>query len=313
MSHDAVSGPDHAPPLVGRRIAITGVTGQVAESVAVGLAADNEVIGLARFRDAEARARLEAAGVACHPVDFTMPDLSAVPAEVDHVLHFAVTKSGRWNRDLMANGEAVGDLMSHFRSAQSFLHCSSTAVYRPNGAELMVEGDPYGDHHRHVMPTYSIAKIAGETMARFGARHWELPTTIARLNVPYGDDNGWPLFHLEMMLAGAPIDVHTDGGWYHPIHHDDVLALVPALLGAASIPVTEVNLAGNDLVSIEEWCRYLGERVGVEPIFARTDQAIPSAAIDTTRQHALIGRCSVGWQQGMDRLIATTHPELLQS
>ena len=88
------------------------------------------------------------------------------------------------------------------------------------------------------MPTYSIAKIAGETMAQFGARHWELPTTIARLNVPYGDDDGWPVFHLEMLLAGAAIDVHSDGGRYNPIHHDDIIALIPALLAVAAVLFT---------------------------------------------------------------------------
>ncbi len=295
-------------PLTGRRIAITGVTGQVAEPLALALAVDNEIIGLARFRDEATRSRLESAGIDCRSVDLTRPELpevlAEVPADVDHVLHFAVTKIGRWDKDLAANGEAVGHLMSHFRSARSFLHCSSTAVYRPNGGQSMFEGDPFGDHHGQVMPTYSIAKIAGETVARFGARHFELPTTIARLNVPYGDDTGWPAFHLAMILAGQPIEVHSDGGRYNPIHHDDIIALVPALLDVAAVPATVVNLAGNDLVSIEEWCRHLGAAVGVEPTFAHTDAAIPSAVIDTTIQHQLVGRCSVDWRTGMDRILS---------
>jgi nucleoside-diphosphate-sugar epimerase len=40
--------------------------------------------------------------------------------------------------------------------------------------------------------TYSISKIAAEAMARSCARRLKLPTTIARLNVPYGDRSGWP-------------------------------------------------------------------------------------------------------------------------
>lgn len=295
--------------LTGRRIVVTGVTGQVAAPLARALAADNEVIGLARFSDPQARAALEAVGVDCRVVDLTRPGpeasgLASVPADVDHVLHLAVTKIGRWPKDLAANGEAVGDLTSHFRDARSFLHCSSTAVYRPNGGSPMAEGDPLGDHHAAVMPTYSIAKIAGETMARFGARHWHLPTTIARLNVPYGDDDGWPRFHLEMMRAGAPIDVHTDGGRYNPIHHDDIVALMPALLDAADPSATTVNLAGADVVSIEEWCGVLGDLAGVTPTFRRTDQAIPSAVIDTSRQHEIVGRATVGWREGMARIAA---------
>ena len=295
--------------LSGRRIAITGVTGQVASPIARALAVDNEVIGIARFVDPVARTSLTGAGVACFPVDLSAPDLSAVPSDVDHVLHFAVTKTGKWRKDLAANGEAVGDLMSHFRGASSFLHCSSTAVYRPTGGVPMKEGDPFGDHHRHAMPTYSIAKITAETMARFGARHWGIPTTIARLNVPYGDDSGWPFFHLEMLLADQDIEVHTDGSRYNPIHHDDIARLVPALLHIAAVDPAVVNLAGNDIVSTEEWCRFMGDLVGRTPRFTPTGHTIPSAAVDTTLQHELIGRCEVGWQDGLARLVGTTHPE----
>jgi nucleoside-diphosphate-sugar epimerase len=294
-----------AERLEGLRIAITGVTGQVAKPLARALAADNHVIGLARFADAAARAELEAAGVECCPVDLTKPDLSAVPADVDHVLHLAVTKIGRWDKDLAANGVGVGELMSHFRSARSFLHCSSTAVYRPNGGQPMKETDPLGDHHGRAMPTYSISKIAAETVARFGARHFDLPTAIARLNVPYGDGSGWPAFHLELMLAGHPIEVHPDGARYNPIDHRDIIRLVPALLDVADMTAPVVNLAGDDVVSIEEWCRFMGDLVGCTPTFEQSDAAIPSAVIDTTRQHELIGRCEIGWQHGYREIIET--------
>jgi nucleoside-diphosphate-sugar epimerase len=295
----------------GRRIVVTGVTGQVAMPVARALAADNHVIGIARFANPAARDELEGVGIECCPVDLTKPDLGAVPNDVDHVLHFAVTKIGRWDKDLTANGVGVGELMSHFRGARSFLHCSSTAVYRPNGGQPMKESDPLGDHHGRAMPTYSISKIAAETVARFGARHFELPTTIARLNVPYGDGSGWPAFHLELMLAGQPVEVHPDGARYNPIEHRDIVRLVPALLDAADVSAPIVNLAGDDVVSIEEWCRYLGDLVGREPTFTASEAAIPSAVIDTTRQHELVGGCEVGWRDGFRDVVAALHPELL--
>ena len=58
---------------------ITGVTGQVAETVATTLAADHEVIGLARFTDAAARHRLEAVGVRCVPTDLLEATFDGVP------------------------------------------------------------------------------------------------------------------------------------------------------------------------------------------------------------------------------------------
>jgi nucleoside-diphosphate-sugar epimerase len=295
-----------------RRIVVTGVTGQVAMPVARALAADNHVIGIARFANQAARDELEAAGIECCPVDLTRPDLAGVPSDVDHVLHFAVTKTGRWDKDLTANGVGVGALMSHFRGARSFLHCSSTAVYRPNGGQPMKESDPLGDHHGRAMPTYSISKVAAETVARFAAREFELPTTIARLNVPYGDGSGWPAFHLELLLAGQPIDVHPDGARYNPIDHRDVIRLVPALLDAADVSAPIVNLAGDDIVSIEEWSRYLGGLVGREPTFSTSEAAIPSAVIDTARQHELIGGCEVSWRDGFRDIVTALHPELIR-
>jgi nucleoside-diphosphate-sugar epimerase len=161
------------------------------------------------------------------------------------------------------------------------------------------------------MPTYSISKIAAETVARFGARQFELPTTIARLNVPYGDGGGWPAFHLALMQAGQPIEVHPDGARYNPIDHRDIVRLVPALLDVADVSAPIVNLAGDDVVSIEEWCRYLGQLAGCEPTFTTSEDAIPSAVIDTTRQHELVGGCEIAWRDGFREIVAALHPELL--
>ncbi len=234
----------------GKRVLITGPTGQVGLPVALALAERNEVFGVARFGDADARERLEAAGVTCITADLVAGDFSEVPADVDHVANFAVAKTGDFERDLAANVESLGLLMHHCREAASFLHCSSTAVYQPNGHHDFAETDPLGDNHRPFgfLPTYSITKIAAEAMARYGARQWDLPTTIARLSVPYGDNGGWPAFHFEMMLAGQAVPVHEDApSEFNPIHEDDIVAQVPKLLEVASVPATVVNWAGPDL------------------------------------------------------------------
>lgn len=100
--------------------------------------------------------------------------------------------------------------MAHCRSARAFLHCSSGGVYQYAGRRAIREDDPLGDNHRGLMPTYSISKIAAETVVRFAASHWKIPTTIARLSVPYGDNGGWPWYHLMMMKNGVVIDRHPE-------------------------------------------------------------------------------------------------------
>jgi nucleoside-diphosphate-sugar epimerase len=294
---------------VTERILITGATGQVGGPVAVALAsvAGNEVVAIARFGDADARARLEDAHVTCVRVDFEQADFSALEGDFDVALHFAVAKTNDFDRDLAANVEALGFLMERCRGARAFLHCSSTAVYEADGHRRFVETDPLGDNHRAFgfMPTYSINKIAAEAMARYGARAFSLPTTIARLSVPYGDTFGWPLFHLAMMRAGQPVPVHADApSEYNPIHIDDIVAQIPALLAAASVPATIVNWGGDDVVSIEQWCDVIAKEAGVDAAFGPTDHTIASVACDTSRRVAITGPCRVDWRDGMTRLAA---------
>jgi UDP-glucuronate 4-epimerase len=294
------------------KILVTGPTGQVATPITLALAAGNEVWGAARFRDAAARQRLEAAGVHCVPVDLVAGNFGELPTDFDYVLNLAVAKSGKWAADLAANAESVGLLMAHCRTATAFLHCSSTAVYDPPNDEPRTESASLGDNHKVMFETYSISKIAGEVVVGTMARHLDLPTTIARLNVPYGDNGGWPYFHLEMMLAGMDIPVPVGRpARYNPIHEDDIVAQVPKLLAVASVPVTTVNWGGDESVSLQEWCTYLGSLVGREPRFVETDQTLFGVPVDLTRMHALIGGTTVGWRDGMRRLAATFHPELV--
>ena len=387
--------------LQGSTIVVTGVTGQVARPLATALARDNRVIGAARFSDATARTELEAAGVECVPVDLVSGDVGQLPADADYVLHFAVAKTNDWEKDLAANSGGLASLMEHHRGARAFLHCSSTAVYKPDGHRVFDEegplGDnhgvwpflrtysickiaaegtargaaqrfelpttiarlsvPYGDsgglaylmeHHRQAraflhcsstavykpeghrvfdeqgplgdnhgvwpfLRTYSICKIAAEGTARWAAERFELPTTIARLSVPYGDNGGWPAIHLHMMLSGHAIPVHVDApSIYHPLHADDILAMVPRLLAAASVPAVTVNWGGSEAVSIEEWCTYLAGLAGTEARFEPTAQTIDSVQIDTTRMHELAGTTTVPWRDGMRRMAKALHPDRVQ-
>ncbi|HXQ61505.1 MAG TPA: NAD(P)-dependent oxidoreductase [Acidimicrobiales bacterium] len=303
-----------AQPLQGAKIVVTGVTGQVGEPVASALAKENDVYGAARFRNDSARERLEAAGVHCVAIDLATGDVGALPADADYVLNFAVTKTNDWDVDLQANSGGLAWLMEHHQKARSFLHCSTTAVYKPMGHHVFTETDPLGDNHG-VWPflrTYSICKIAAEATARWAAQRFALPTTIARLSVPYGDRGGWPAIHLEMMINGSEVPVHIDApSIYHPLHEDDIIGMVPGLLAASSVPATVVNWGGDEAASIEEWCDYLSSLTGVPVTFAPTTDTIDSVDIDLTRMHELVGTTTVPWRDGMRRMVRARHPELL--
>jgi nucleoside-diphosphate-sugar epimerase len=304
----------HAPiDLAGTRILVTGPTGQVALPVVAAYAKRAEVFALARFMRDDAVTQIRELGAVPIKADLADPaSLRAVPTDVDYVLNFAVAKSGRWAVDLRANAEGIGDLMMQLPRAKAVVHFSSAAVYAYGGTTPRREDAPLGDNHRTMFPTYSISKIAAETTVRLCARRLGVPATIARLSVPYGDNGGWPFYHLIMMRSGSPITVHPDRpNLYNLLHVDDYVEKIPRLLAAASVDTTTVNFGGSEATSIEDWCVYLGELTGLTPIFRDDPDAFGSLCLDTERMHALVGPTRVGWREGLLRMVRALAPDAL--
>jgi nucleoside-diphosphate-sugar epimerase len=303
----------HAP-LEGKKILVTGPTGQVALPLTRSLAANNDVWGIARFSNAKAKAELEACGVTCVTGDLVVGDFSDLPDDFDYVLNLAVSRASEpdFDLDLKANAESAGLLMSHCRSATAFFHCSTTGVYEADGHTIFSESSPLGDNHRCMMPTYSIAKIAAEAVVRYAARQFDLPTIIARLNTPYGNNGGWMYYHLEMMKNEVEIPVHSDEpSLYTPFHEDDILATLPGMFAAASVPARVVNWCGQEQVSIEEWCGYMGELTGLEPKFNKTSNTLESVQTDNSLMRELAGEAKVHWRDGIRRMVEARRPEYL--
>jgi nucleoside-diphosphate-sugar epimerase len=300
-----------ATVLKGTKILVTGATGSVGFPIALALAEHNQVTAAARFSDPKKQAQLQKANISCVSVDFSTGDFSVLAQNFDYVLHFAVSRisDDDFENELISNAEATGLLMAHCRNAKAFLHCSSCAVYHPNGREPLTETSPLGDNHRTMFPTYSVGKNAAEAVARFAARAYQLPTIIARLNVPYGNTIlGWPFYHLMMMQHSMPIPVHTDKpSEYCLIHEDDIFGSIPALLAAASTPATIVNWSSAEPVSVEQWCSFIAEQTGLTASFDYGENNLQSVVSDNSRFTAIAGATNVNWQDGIKQLLTTHH------
>ena len=296
-----------------KKVLITGVTGQVARPLVDAYAKTANVYAMGRYAKEEDRKAMEAAGATPVKADLGDPaSLSAVPDDSDYVINAAVAKTGDFAEDLKGNAEGVGHLMARCKNVEAFLHISTTSVYAQGSQDLRTESSPLGDNHRSLLPTYSICKIAAESVCRFAAATYGIPTTIARLNVRYGDNGGWPAMHLSAMHVGEPIIVHPDSpNYYNPIHVDDYVEKIPRLLACADKEVTLTNFGGSQKVSIEEWCAYLSELTGLKPNFVANPLAFGSITIDPTRMHELIGETKIDWHHGMRRMVEALAPEML--
>jgi nucleoside-diphosphate-sugar epimerase len=303
-------------PLTGKRILVTGVTGQVAGPLSRNLvAAGNTVYGTSRFADPAAREKVAADGVVPVAIDLETQDLDEIPDDLDYVLHMAVSKDQDFDRALAANAEGVAHLIEKVAGVRAFLHCSSCAVYEPNGHVAHKETDPLGDNHRAMgfLPTYSISKIAAESSAKYAAKRFGVPTVIARLDVPYGPTHGWMSFQLQMAQHGMKIGVSADRPNTHCLlHDDDLLSSLPYLLAAADVPATIYNWCNPEIVSIEEWCDELHRLTGVDFELEETTATIPPNPVDSSKLLGLGWQPEVSWRDGIRRLVETTYPDLLK-
>jgi len=300
-----------------KRILVTGPAGQIAFPLARDLARHNEVWGIARFSQPGSRERVEKAGISVAEVDLAAPQWSALPERFDYVLHLAVFQQAGldYDRALAVNAEGTGLLMSRFRKASAFLVVSTCGVYAsPSDPwHAIRESDPLGVTVQPYSPTYAVSKIAEEGVARFACREWELPTTIARMNVSYGPNGGLPAYQFDAILAGEAVPVQAGrASVCNPIDERDILASLPGLLEAASVPARILNWSGDEAVEVEEYCGYMAELAGLPVRFEATrENAIHHFRLDNSERQRLVGPCKVPWRQGLRDMIAARHPGMI--
>jgi len=300
--------------LSGEKILVTGPAGQIAAPLCAQLATDNDVWGIARFSVPGSREEVEAMGVTTRVLDLGTADFAEVPQDFTYVLHLAaaIGPSSDYDEVLRVNAEATGLLLKHCRHAKAALVMSTASVYKPHAdaRHAYVETDPLGEAVLPGVPTYSITKIAEEAVARYCARAFDLPVTIARMNAAYSMRGGLPAYHLDAMINGDRITVRNDPCPYSPIHQDDINAQVAAMLGAASVPATIVNWGGDDPVGPHDWCAYFGELTGIEPKI----DVVPVAGgqlgvvVDATKRTSITGPCSVRFRDGFRSLYEARYP-----
>ena len=296
------------------KILITGVSGQIAFPMAEHLARTNEVWGLARFSEPGSRERVDAIGVRTVACDLASGDLSGVPDDFSQLIHLAAYQRPGNDYDiaLRHNAEATGFILEHCRSARAALVMSSHSIYKPNADPMHVyaETDPLGDANAQHSPTYSVSKIGQEAVARFCARAFDLPVTVARMNASFGPNGGLPALHVDAIAAGRPVTTRWEPCMYSPIFEDDINTQVAALLDAASVPATIVNWAGDEPVSVQEWSAYASELLDkvAEVVVHPIDGTLRGSIADTTKRAALTGACTVDWREGLRRTVVARHP-----
>jgi nucleoside-diphosphate-sugar epimerase len=304
--------------LSGEKILITGPAGRIAFGLARSLAPDNEVWGVARFSDPATRDKVEALGVTTRTLDIADAEFGDLPTDFTYLLHIAADFSvDDYDRALRVNAEATGFVLEHCRTAKAALVMSTVTLYKPHPDpwHAFREDDPLGDAMAPPSAPYSVSKIAQEGVARYCARSFDLPVTIARMCAAYSDQTGLPVWHLDAVAAGEPVRTRWDPMPYSPIHDDDICAQLEPLLGVASVPATIVNWGGDEPVSVQEYAAYFGDLLGVEAdvVVEEIPGASRGSIGDHTKRSAITGPCRVGWREGFRRVAEHFYPERVRT
>ena len=183
-------------------------------------------------------------------------------------------------------------------------------MYDPPGDETPVtESHSFGIH---TTSAYSFTKVANEAVISYLSRSLDIKATIIRVGSASGVDGGPVRNRLDRIVQGKPIRLHPDSPNYtRPIFEPDCARLGVAALEAGRVPPLVVNWCGDDVVTVEEYCMYMGELIGREPSFEYTNAAWCSLVADTTFRHEVLGHCEVTWREGCRMLVAQCYPELV--
>lgn len=295
--------------LADKKILVTGVTGTASRPLAEHLAGSNEVWGVARFNDPRDRMELEARGVRTIPLDLAAGDLSSLPRDFTHILHCAYVRlgSGCFQEAIQVNAVGAGLVLQHCRKAEAALVISSGSVYSPRNEDPCYpfkETDDIGRGFTPWAPASPISKLSLEAVARFCAEAFNLPTTIARLNMVYGPRGGLPVMDMDSVLRDEALDFWTDPYPANLIHSDDMCDQLEALFAAASMPATIVNWCGDDVVSRREWVERAAT-LAARPAtikLAEPPGVAHGSVLDSTFRKSLTGPCKVRFWDGFDAI-----------
>lgn len=304
--------------LEGKKILVTGLTGNLAGSIAYALAPHNDVWGFARYSQPGQREYWDKQNVRTVAGDYASGNYDGLPDDFDYVIHSAVLNlPPSFEAAMRANAEGSGLLMAHCRKAKAFMHISATGVYakNPDPEHKYREDDLTGSA---IMGHYDGSKLAAEGAVRAMARHLNLPTVICRLGIQYGifSRGGLLGILLKVMLDGHPVPLpkrETNTNIIQPISDDDVVGFLEPLLNAATVPALTVNLAGDEVMALEDIIEHFGKLAGIKPriVYPEGDvYTYPTVYVDATLRQKIAGRCKVPLREGLARMYHGMHERL---
>jgi nucleoside-diphosphate-sugar epimerase len=303
--------------LKGYKILLTGLTGNLGGSIADALVADNELWGFARFTKPGQLEYWQKRGVHTVVGDCADGEFTGLPKDFDYVIHCAAANPpDTFLEGMRGNPQTTGLLMAHCHRARAFMHLSTVGVYASHS-------DPDHEYREDditgatAMGHYEGTKLAAEGAVWAMSSYFNIPTIVCRLGVQYGcfDRGGLLGLILAAVLRGETVYLPAKrSNVIRPISDDDVIHFLPALLNAATVPPTTVNLAGDEDIETREAAEIFGKLACVQARIELTDAIdYPTIKVNGDRRRAIAGNCQVPIRDGITKMYHNLSPKLLNA
>ena len=273
-------------------VLLLGVSGKMGPTLAELLvrAGAQQVIGVARFADAEKRRYLESVGVQTIACDLLADAaLKKLPDALNVLLlaGFKFGATGNEDATWAVNAALPGAVMERYARSR-VVYVSSGNVYAytkapgPGAAEDGALG-PVGE--------YAQSRLGGERIAQYASRVRGTPLLIVRLFYATEPRYGILRDLADKVWQQEPIDLTM--GYINQIWQGDANAYLCRCFPLCHSPADVINLTGPETLSVRDLAERLGKIMGRTPRF--TGAVAPDALLgDSRRLCAEFGRPRVG-------------------
>lgn len=304
---DAISAP---PPSVVEQmrvlsgdIIILGIAGKM--GVQLGMMAERasrqagvkrRIIGVSRFSDAQAREKLERAGIETIACDLIDEDAVKKLPKAENVIFMAGKKFGTGDDPSITwvmNTVAPALTAQHFSQSRIVAY-STGCVY--DFTEPSSGGSREGDEPKPV-GDYAQSALGRERVFSYYSRTNGTPTCIVRLN--YAIDLRYGVLYdiASKVYAGEAVDLTT--GYVNIIWQGDAIAHSLLCFGQCSSPARMMNVTGPETLSVRDLAVEFAKRFGRAAVFAGSES--PTAYLNNASlSHRLFGRPSMPVATMMD-------------